>query len=202
MNYGLFQLINGFAGQSSVLDYIMVAITDSVPYITIAIFLLLWFRGKNDLLLYRRHTAIYAFCSTILALIVNVILHLVYYHPRPFVAHHVHKLIPHAPDSSFVSDHGILVFSLFWMMLLRKASWRYLVLAWALVVAISRIYVGVHYPLDVIGSAALALGTSSFILAISQKLNPFTRLIFGLYSRLAKRIPFAARSEKEKEEHF
>ena len=31
-------------------------------------------------------------------------------HPRPFVTHHVHKLIPHPANSSFVSDHSILQF--------------------------------------------------------------------------------------------
>ena len=76
---------------------------------------------------------------------------------RPFVAlPHVLKLISHANDAGFPSDHataaGAVAAGLFFV------SWRLgLVTAlWALIVAFSRVYVGVHFPQDV--AAGLALG--------------------------------------------
>jgi len=76
---------------------------------------------------------------------------------RPFVAlPHVLQLISHANDAGFPSDHataaGAIAAGLFFV------SWRLGVVTtvWALLVAFSRVYVGVHFPQDV--AAGLALG--------------------------------------------
>jgi len=76
---------------------------------------------------------------------------------RPFVAlPHVLQLISHANDAGFPSDHataaGAVAAGLFF------ASWRLglVTTLWALLVAFSRVYVGVHFPQDVV--AGLALG--------------------------------------------
>jgi membrane-associated phospholipid phosphatase len=75
---------------------------------------------------------------------------------RPFVALHFHPLIAHAADAGFPSDHstaaGAVATGLFFL------SWRLGLFASlaALLVAFSRIYVGVHFPQDV--AAGLALG--------------------------------------------
>ena len=107
-------MINSWAGYSSFLDDIMLVVTNSVPYVAIAILLFLWFSGKNKQILERRRTVIYGFLSSAVALLGNSIVHLVYCHPRPFVVHHVHLLVHHAADSSFVSDHAVLVFAIAW----------------------------------------------------------------------------------------
>ena len=76
---------------------------------------------------------------------------------RPFVVlPHVLQLISHANDAGFPSDHataaGAVAAGLFFV------SWRLGVITtlWALLVAFSRVYVGVHFPQDV--AAGLALG--------------------------------------------
>ena len=188
MNYEGFQMINSWAGYSSFLDDIMLVVTNSVPYIAIAILLFLWFSGKKKQILERRRTAIYAALSSAMALLVNSILHLVYYHPRPFVVHHVHLLVHHAADSSFVSDHAVLVFAIAWTILMRNERIKYPVFIWATIVAISRIYIGVHYPVDVIGSALLAFGTSLLVIHYLKKWEPVMQFMFRLYDLVAKRL--------------
>ena len=181
-------MINSWAGYSSFLDDIMLVVTNSVPYIAIAILLFLWFSGKNKQILERRRTVIYAALSSAMALLVNSIIHLVYYHPRPFVVHHVHLLVHHAADSSFVSDHAVLVFAIAWTFLMRNEQIKYLVFIWATIVAISRIYIGVHYPVDVIGSALLAFGTSLLVIHYLKKWEPVMQFMFRLYDLVAKRL--------------
>lgn len=188
MNYEGFQMINSWAGSSSFLDAFMLLVTNSVPYVAIAILLFLWFSGKKKQSLERRRTTIYATLSTLMALFVNSVIHLVYYHPRPFVVHHVHLLVHHAADSSFVSDHAVLVFAIAWTILMRNERIKYPVFIWATIVALSRIYIGVHYPVDVIGSVLLAYGTSFLVIHYLKKWEPVIQFMFRLYDLVAKRL--------------
>ncbi len=79
--------------------------------------------------------------------------------PRPFLT--MAELVPlvKPPHSySFPSVHTVSSFSVAWILLWsqeRKAI-RYTVFAFALLMAFSRLYVGVHYPLDVLTGFLLA----------------------------------------------
>jgi membrane-associated phospholipid phosphatase len=96
---------------------------------------------------------------------------------RPFVAlPHVLQLISHARDAGFPSDHataaGAIAAGLFFV------SWRLGLVATLLaaVVAFSRVYVGVHFPQDVL--AGLALG------AVVAALGAF--VVVPLLTRIAE----------------
>lgn len=79
-----------------------------------------------------------------------------YNNPRPFVVEHFVPLIPHDADNGFPSDHVLLVSAIaaIWTVYRRRIG----VVLWAAAVAIgiARVYVGVHHPIDVIGSAVIA----------------------------------------------
>ncbi|MED3457575.1 undecaprenyl-diphosphatase, partial [Bacillus thuringiensis] len=94
MNYTVFQWFNNFADSSKLLDTLMVAITNSAAYVAILFMLILWFNnGKKDKAIRKQYTVLYTTLSVIFALLVNVLIHAVYYHPRPFVSHDVHQLV-------------------------------------------------------------------------------------------------------------
>lgn len=186
MNYELFQQINGLAGHSRLLDSLMVFLSDSVPYVAVLLMLYLWFIGNKHKGIKIRYTALYAVFSSIFALLINAVIHFVYYHPRPFVGHHVHQLVSHAADSSFVSDHTVLVFAIAWTLFIRNNPGKYIILLWATMVGLSRIYIGVHYPFDVIGGILLSLVTSTLVIYFSNRLEPLVQLLFRIYHRINK----------------
>ncbi len=194
MNYTVFQWINNFAGSSKLLDTLMIAITNSAAYVAILFMLILWFNnGKKENAIRKQYTVLYTTLSVSIALLVNVLIHAVYYHPRPFITHHVNQLVPHAADSSFVSDHSVLVFSIAFVFILRGEKLKYIALIWAILVGVSRMYVGVHYPLDILGAAFLTFITSGLVMQSAHIFEPLASFIFKMYALVAKRLPFLAK---------
>jgi undecaprenyl-diphosphatase len=89
-----------------------------------------------------------------------------------------------------VSDHSILFFSAAWIMWLRKIKWRSIIFIWAVISGLSRIYVGVHYPADVLGGMVIAGAIGCFIIYVSAKTAPLIQRLFWIHDLIIKRIPF------------
>ena len=85
--------------------------------------------------------------------------------PRPFVAGHAVVQLAEAASPSFPSGHTAFAFTAaVALILMFPHRWlRLLVLAWALLVAYSRLALGVHYPSDVL--ASVLIGSASAVLA-------------------------------------
>ena len=93
------------------------------------------------------------------ALGINQLFGLLWYEPRPFMVHVGRTLMAHAPDNSFPSDHATLMLTVaFGLMTTRAAPrWGMTVLFAGLAVAWSRLYLGVHFPIDMAASAIIAI---------------------------------------------
>lgn len=77
-----------------------------------------------------------------------------HYNPRPFVLGLGRMLIAHEPTSSFPSLHATFLFSMAFALLLQKGSrgTALFVMLLGFATAWARIFVGVHYPLDMAGA--------------------------------------------------
>ncbi len=104
-----------------------------------------------------RRASVAAGLSAGLALAVGKVISELVDRARPFVAdpNGVHLFTPHAADPGFPSDHATAAFAIAVAILLRKRGWGIVALAFATVLAIGRVAIGVHYPSDVLGGAAL-----------------------------------------------
>ncbi|HEX7387229.1 MAG TPA: undecaprenyl-diphosphatase [Castellaniella sp.] len=116
--------------------------------------IILWLRAGNRM----RRALIAAAVAGVIGLLINQCIGFFYWHPRPFMIPIGRTLIPHAPDSSFPSDH----LTLWWAVAFSLLSQRHhrLGLALSLIgvpIAWARIYLGVHFPLDMVGAAAVAI---------------------------------------------
>ena len=104
----------------------------------------------------------------------------------PELANQIHILVNYCPvSSSFTSSHATTHFGLavFIAVTLRRyiSRWVYLFLAWAAVISFAQVYVGVHYPFDVVCGAVLGC-LLGFIVA--RFFNNYTGLI-SLQNKIA-----------------
>src|SRR5215211_7593340 len=104
-----------------------------------------------------RLVALTSILALLIALAVNQIIGFVAYTTRPFLIGLGHQLIDHRPSSSFPSNHGTIMFT-YAMALAFCRVWRLSLAVWCLglLVAWSRIYLGVHFPMDMVGAAIVS----------------------------------------------
>jgi len=153
LDTGLFTLLNGTLS-SSVLDVIMPFITDKSHFIALGavLILLILLRGKKKEIRALIIVAIIILVSDFMAA------HLkdVFGRIRPCHALAGVRLLAGCGGSySFPSGHATNIFAAMVFLSLRyKKYWPFFI-AVAIAIAYSRVYVGVHYPLDVLGGAIL-----------------------------------------------
>ena len=119
-----------------------------------------WLRGGNA----TRKMLLEATAAGLVGLLFAQIIGLAWQHPGPFMVGIGRTLIPHADDSSFPSDHLTLLWSVAFSLLMHPSlRWTGAVLAvLGIPMAWARIYLGVHFPLDVAGAAIVA-GLSAWL---------------------------------------
>lgn len=179
LDAGITQWINGFAGTNGVLDAIMIWISAAaVPVLVLAVAGQWWFgldRRRT------RHALIAAGLSFILGLMINQLILLFIQRMRPYDAGLTHLLISPSADFSFPSDHATATVAIAAAFLLQGMRRRGLVfLAAAVVVCLSRVYIGTHYVSDVLGGAATGMLAALVVRAVYRKGTGLDRLLTGI----------------------
>ncbi|KUM02989.1 undecaprenyl-diphosphatase [Chromobacterium subtsugae] len=154
VNYTLFEWLNAPALPSGCL----LALAKFLGEYLIALMPLLlagcWLWGGAR----QRKAALEALAAALSALGLNQLIAWLWPQPRPFMLGLGHCFLNHAADASFPSDHLTLWWSVaasFWLgRAMRNCG--YGLLAAGLPMAWARIYLGVHFPLDMLGAAAVA----------------------------------------------
>ena len=106
---------------------------------------------------------VFALPSLILIYLVALLGGYLYYDPRPFVVGSFTPLIPHTPDNGFPSDHTLLVSAVASIGFYLNRRFGVVLWALAIVVAVTRVYVGLHHPTDVIGSIIISAAATSIV---------------------------------------
>ena len=123
---------------------------------------------------------------------VNLTLGGLWFEPRPFMAGVGHTLMFHAPDNAFPSDHMTFIMTC-GLGLLLSGAYRAigaLVCLLGCGVAWARLYLGVHFPIDMFASSLVALLCGSFAVWVAPSVE--SMLMPGvnrLYAVIAQRLP-------------
>ncbi|MBI2064432.1 MAG: phosphatase PAP2 family protein [Candidatus Yanofskybacteria bacterium] len=186
MNISLFQIINSWAGKNYWLDRFMIFSAEWLGYFLILLLitpLLLTFFIRNDrfsswiryVLLrlgYYREMLSVSLVSAILARFIFVeAIRFFYYNPRPFlVFSDVTQLVNHETASSFPSGHASFYFALVTGVYLYNKKLGYIYLALAGLIGFARVFVGVHWPADIVAGAILGTLVAVAVRFMKQKM--------------------------------
>lgn len=152
MNMEIFRAINNLANRNIILDKIMIFFSKDVPYIFMAILALIFILGIIKRNTDYRKAVFSTFIFTTINLLLSFIIGSVYYVNRPFVNNRVNLLFPHIADASFPSDHATGTMSIAMGLGKYNKALNIILTVLSIFVGFSRVYVGHHYPLDVIGA--------------------------------------------------
>ena len=184
LNKSLFLSINNLSLNSGFfINYINIFIALYSPFILAALLIIAYLAGKKS-------ESLYAFYASIIGLFINFIIGFFYFHPRPIAAGLGHQLIYHANDSSFPSDHATLAFSIAFSFIIldKKKLLGILCLIFAFIISFARVYVGVHFPFDIVGSFIVSLFSTGIIYVSRKPLGEVNNFLIAIQMRLAKKL--------------
>lgn len=187
MDYSLEQWINGPAGSHPLWDTLMIGVAGGAEPAFILLVVVWFLVGWLRRLPMDRRGAIAALLASGGALSINVILASIWYRPRPYMVHpdQVHHLLSHSADSSFPSDHAAAAFAIATVLFAYRRFPGLITLIIAALVAYSRVYVGDHYPTDVIAGAVIGIGVGY---ALVRWLSIIPQLIARLVDAVMARL--------------
>jgi undecaprenyl-diphosphatase len=150
LNERVFLAVNGLAHHSRVADYVMVATAQAVPFLLAGMLLVAWFWQRRE----PNHAAFRAATSGLLGLGLAPLIGMAHYQPVPAGLGLGQQLIVHVANNSFPSEHASVAFGVAVSLLLSRNRLWPAALALAVLVGFARIFVGVHFPADVLAGAA------------------------------------------------
>jgi undecaprenyl-diphosphatase len=182
----VFLWINGLAGRVALFDEFFKGIANDYFAIITACLVLVWMwfatrdieqREKNQ------RTVMMAMISIGIVSGLMLLCNHYYFRTRPFdnlPAGSVHLLFYKPTDSSFPSNIAAVLFAIAVAVSIKNRKYGAWLLALAALSSFGRVYVGVHYPLDILGGAALGTVASFISLGIIRVIKPLPDLILKI----------------------
>lgn len=163
MNTALQHLINGWAGHNALLDGTMrIAATYLIVAAVLVLVALWWWPAAGPTRAANQRVVLAAVVGAGGALLVGALVRALHPEARPFVVDpSTRLLVTHAADSSLPSDHALVSFGVAGTVLWWRRLAGMLLVGFGILIGLARIYVGVHWPVDIAAGALIGLGVGS-----------------------------------------
>ncbi|MDO8498543.1 MAG: phosphatase PAP2 family protein [bacterium] len=152
-NTNLFFQIFNLSHQNPLLDQLMVFGAEYLIFISYLLALLLFFKAGSS----ERKALVLTVLGFLISQILIRVIHLFYLEPRPFITFPITPLIKHTAEASFPSTHTTIMATLAFSYMIYHSKYTLLFIFFLVWVGFARIFVGVHYPFDILGGMAVGL---------------------------------------------
>lgn len=183
LNQSLFLLINADPATPVWRIHAAMLVANRLILLVPAVLAALWLWGGRP----QRDLALKALASIAVALFASYLCGALWPHARPFVLGLGQAFFPHKATSSFPSNHTIIIATFAFALVFdrRWAGWGWLALATSAIVGASRVYLGVHFPMDILCGLLLApLAAALTATAWRRCGEPLTGMAQGLYRKI------------------
>lgn len=172
----LFLFIQSFTG-NPVLDTSMFFLAEALALLIPLTLVYLWFESRES-----RKDSVFTFFATVAGISLTYLLGLFYFHNQPFSTYDT-IVSGRGLNNAFPSQHTASMFSCFWSFLyLERRKLTYLFGAAGLLTGLGRVFVGLHYPMDILGGILSGLlGLGGAVVLTGRFKDEFDRLIEESY---------------------
>ncbi len=155
----LFNFINGYAKKSKLLDFLGIFFAKYLGY-----FLIVWL----FVFAYIQHKTMQIFLVPMIAgaisiLVINGIVYFFYVRKRPVELIPDKMLISEPVSPAFPSDHTSFFLALSFTLFLYSFPLAIIFTLFSLLIAVSRIFCGVHWPSDILGGICSAFASFAIV---------------------------------------
>jgi undecaprenyl-diphosphatase len=112
-----------------------------------------------------------AVLSFISAFLLALLASRLFYDTRPFVVEHIEPLIPHDADNGFPSEHALYAMVAAAVVFVYSRRLGVFLAILAVLMGLSRVFAKVHYPVDIVGSVAIAIAATGIAWIIFKTLH-------------------------------
>lgn len=167
----LFLFIQGFTG-NALMDSTMLFLAEVLVLLVPITLVYLWFESRES-----RSDSVFVFAATVSGIAITYVLGLFYFHHQPFSVYET-IISGGELDNAFPSQHTATMFSVFWSFLyLKRNRLAALFGVTGVLTGLARVFVGLHYPVDILGAVVAGLLGLSAIAPLDQKLDVFDPLV-------------------------
>ncbi len=196
VDWTVFHWLNGQAGQYAVLDRVGKVFANDFAAVIVVTLMLGWLLAAGSHLVRERGlprdllTVVLAVAVSVgLALLVNQLVGHLWFRARPYDAHPTaHLLVAPSGDPSFPSDHAAAGFAMALGAMITLPRTAALVFLEAVLLSVGRVFVGLHYPGDIVGGLVVGASAAAVALALvaltGGALDRFVVIVNGYADRL------------------
>ncbi len=182
MNQAVFEFVQSLTG-NSVLDQLMLYMAEYLVIFVPLTLAYLWFQGREG-----KQDSVLTFGSAVTGIIVAYLLGMIYSHQNPSVTYET--IVAAKPsENAFPSQHTAVVFATAFGYLARKRkSLGFLMTVAALLTGFARIYIGEHWPIDVLGSV-VAASAGTLVAYYGEEYIEILDPVFRFSEKIEERLP-------------
>lgn len=165
MDLLLFRLINNLSMKNDLLDSVAILLSKYGIILMIICIICLTLSKQKRLI------GLYGILALAISLGVNRLLKMSFDRPRPFMEHTVNLVIERAPSPSFPSDQALIAgvfLVVIWLVSKKLAAIAFI---YSFAVILSRVYVGHHYPSDVLTGYMLGMLLTVIVFFVVKRIK-------------------------------